>query len=263
MTASANSGYTLANWTESGIAVSPSTNYAFTLTGNMNLVANFTANPANHTITVSTSPSAGGTVSGSGTFVSGTLQTVTATISNGYTFVNWTENGVVVSSSASYSFTLNGNRNLVANFVSTPFVMYVPGAAGLIMKITSAGVVSTLISYFGSPSGMALDTNGNLYLAAGSVHKVTPKWNLSTLASFEEATGVAFDPSGNLYVADFGNGTISKITPAGVVSLFASGFTSDPHLGGNGNLSVTAMEMGTCLWRITTPAPSQRSHPSE
>src|ERR1019366_4883507 len=42
----------------------------------------------------------------------------------------------------------------------------------------------------------------------------------------------------NLYVADFGNGTISKVTPAGVVSRFATGFTSDPHLGGNGNLSV-------------------------
>lgn len=39
-----------------------------------------------------------------------------ATANSGYTFVNWTENGNVVSFSASYNFTLNGNRNLVANF---------------------------------------------------------------------------------------------------------------------------------------------------
>jgi hypothetical protein len=69
------------------------------------------------TIIVSASLSAGGKVSGGGTFASGSSNTVTATANSGYTFVNWTENGNVVSSSASYGFTLNSNMNLVANFV--------------------------------------------------------------------------------------------------------------------------------------------------
>jgi hypothetical protein len=121
VTATANSGYMFANWTENGSVVSSSASYNFTLSANRTLVANFTANPVNYTITVSASPSAGGTVGGGGTFASGSSRTVTATANSGYTFANWTENGSAVSSSASYNFTLNGNRNLVANFtVITP-----------------------------------------------------------------------------------------------------------------------------------------------
>ena len=54
---------------------------------------------------------------GGGAFASGNSDTVTATPNSGYTFANWTENGTVVSTAASYTFTLTGNRNLVANFI--------------------------------------------------------------------------------------------------------------------------------------------------
>ena len=74
---------------------------------------------ANYTITVSASPSAGGTVNGGGTFSSGSSQTVTASANSGYRFTNWTENGSVVSSAASYTFTLSSNLTLQANFVDT------------------------------------------------------------------------------------------------------------------------------------------------
>jgi hypothetical protein len=57
---------------------------------------------------------AGGTVSGSGTYVNGTA--VTATTNQGYQFVNWTDNGNQVSTSASSQFIVTGSRNLVANF---------------------------------------------------------------------------------------------------------------------------------------------------
>ena len=42
---------------------------------------------------------------------------MTATANSGCIFSNWTENGNEVSTSASYSFTVTGNRTLVANFV--------------------------------------------------------------------------------------------------------------------------------------------------
>ncbi|MCL6103532.1 MAG: T9SS type A sorting domain-containing protein [Bacteroidetes bacterium] len=116
VTATANSGYTFTNWTENGSQVSANASYTFTLSGNRTLVANFSQNQVNYTITTSSSPTAGGTTSGGGTYASGQSRTVTATANSGYTFTNWTENGSQVSANASYTFTLSGNRTLVANF---------------------------------------------------------------------------------------------------------------------------------------------------
>ena len=53
---------------------------------------------------------------GSGTFNYGETCVVTATPTGDYHFVNWTENGTPVSSDATYSFTVTGDRDLVANF---------------------------------------------------------------------------------------------------------------------------------------------------
>jgi uncharacterized repeat protein (TIGR02543 family) len=113
VTASAKTGYRFTNWTESGSVVSTSASYTFTATSNRTLVANFTQT---YKISVSASPSTGGTVSGGGTYVSGASVTVKATAKTGYTFTNWTESGSVVSTSASYNFTATANRTLVANF---------------------------------------------------------------------------------------------------------------------------------------------------
>lgn len=64
------------------------------------------------------SPEGAGSVSGEGVYPLGGTCTLTATTSsNDYVFVNWTENGEVVSTNAQYSFTVTGNRNLVANFL--------------------------------------------------------------------------------------------------------------------------------------------------
>jgi Divergent InlB B-repeat domain len=116
VTATTNSGYTFANWTVGGSLVSTSASYPFTASADSALVANFTQ--ITYTIAVSASPSIGGTVGGSGTFAAGTSQAVTAEANSGYVFADWTESGSVVNSSTNYNFTLNGNRNLVANFTA-------------------------------------------------------------------------------------------------------------------------------------------------
>jgi hypothetical protein len=69
-----------------------------------------------YTVTLLSNPAAGGTTSGSGAFNSGSSVTVTATPNTGYIFTNWTENGTAVSTNASYTFTISGNKTLVANF---------------------------------------------------------------------------------------------------------------------------------------------------
>lgn len=50
----------------------------------------------------------------------GDICTLSATPNDGYTFVNWKENGTQVSTNANYTFTVTGNRNLVANFQAQP-----------------------------------------------------------------------------------------------------------------------------------------------
>ena len=61
-------------------------------------------------------PAEGGSVIGGGAYEAGAECSLTATASDGYTFVYWSENGEVVSMDAIYTFTVSGDRNLVANF---------------------------------------------------------------------------------------------------------------------------------------------------
>ena len=70
----------------------------------------------NYSIHASPSPAEGGAVSGAGAYQAGAACTLTATASAGYTFAYWTENGEVVSTDAEYTFTVTGDRTLVANF---------------------------------------------------------------------------------------------------------------------------------------------------
>ena len=121
----------------------------------------------------------------------------------------------------------------------------------LIRKITPEGLVSTLAgsiwgfrdglgrsAQFNKPSGVTVDTSGNVYVADYSNHrirKITPEGLVSTLAGstrgfrdglgtsveFNRPSGVALDAAGNVYVADSDNHRIRKITPEGVVSTLA------------------------------------------
>jgi hypothetical protein len=77
----------------------------------------------NYTITVNTSPSNGGTVTGGGTFPVGGNVAITATPNLGFVFAGWTENGALVNASEGYSFSANANRTLVANFLPTPTII--------------------------------------------------------------------------------------------------------------------------------------------
>lgn len=76
--------------------------------GNYNLV-----------LTVAASPEEGGTVAGGGQFAFGAEVTVTALANSGFTFDHWSYNGNTLSTSPTYTFTMEGSRDLVANFVYT------------------------------------------------------------------------------------------------------------------------------------------------
>jgi hypothetical protein len=69
-----------------------------------------------YTIEVLADPGDYGEVIGGGSYERGQQCTVTALVYEGYSFVNWTENGEVVSLEDSYTFTVTGDRSLIANF---------------------------------------------------------------------------------------------------------------------------------------------------
>ena len=77
-----------------------------------------TSHVVSYAVNATPNPVEGGSVVVTGGSQSGTTCTLTATANEGYTFTNWTENGTVVSTNATYSFTLTGNRTLVANFTA-------------------------------------------------------------------------------------------------------------------------------------------------
>ncbi len=67
-------------------------------------------------ITVSASPTEGGSVTGGNAYEEETAVTVAAVANSGYQFVRWTENGTEVSANARYTFNATEDRSLVAVF---------------------------------------------------------------------------------------------------------------------------------------------------
>ena len=92
-----------------------------------------------YTINVSANPNEGGSVTGGGEYSGGQSCTVHATASTSYTFTNWTENGTQVSSQADYTFTVNGNRNLVANFAINSYTISVSADPANAGSVTGGG----------------------------------------------------------------------------------------------------------------------------
>ena len=140
LTATPGTGYSFVRWTKNGSQVSTNATYSFTVTENASYVAVFSLN--SYTITASANPSEGGSVSGGGSYSYGSTCSLTATPNTGYAFVNWTENGSAVSSDATMSFTVTGNRSLVANFtVSQSDCHWIPSDSQYANTMTAIGVI--------------------------------------------------------------------------------------------------------------------------
>ena len=73
-----------------------------------------TANTAEISVSMDSSSSSRGSVSGGGTYTIGSTATVTCSFNSGDVFDGWYEGGTRVSTDASYSFTVTGARSLVA-----------------------------------------------------------------------------------------------------------------------------------------------------
>ncbi len=186
--ATANANYNFSNWTENGNVVSNSASYTFNVTSNRNLVANFTVIPT-YTVQTSSNPTIGGTTSGGGSFQQGQSCTVHATANANYNFSNWTENGSVVSNNANYTFTVNGNRNLVANFNAVTYNITTtasPSNGGTVSGGGSyeAGATCTVNATANPGYDFVKWTSGGTVLSTEPTYSFTVTGSLSLVAHF-------------------------------------------------------------------------------
>jgi sugar lactone lactonase YvrE len=144
--------------------------------------------------------------------------------------------GGVAADSAGNIYVADTSNHTIRKIAASGLVSTVAGEAGVWGSADGPGAQAR----FWSPSGVATDQLGNIYVADWGNHtirKITSTGVVSTLAGsaassgsrdglgadarFYFPAGVATDKEGNVYVAGAGNSAIRKISPAGMVSTLA------------------------------------------
>ena len=133
-------------------------------------------------------------------------------------------------------YVVDTNNSTIREITSDGVVTTLAGAAGVTGSADGAGSAAR----FRFPTGAAVDREGNVYVADRTnsiLRKVTAAGVVTTLAGtpgaagaadgtgaaarFNLPFGVTVDQDGNVYVADQGNHTLRKVTPAGVTTTLA------------------------------------------
>jgi DNA-binding beta-propeller fold protein YncE len=150
-------------------------------------------------------------------------------------------NGIAVDTKTGRIYVADAGNNRI-RYLASATVNTWAGTGSTTPFQDGAGSTAT----FNEPTGVAADTEGNLYIADASNHrirKITAAGMVSTLAgtgsetpfadgagnkaTFNVPAGIALDAAGNVYVADLKNHRIRKITPDGTVSTIAGDGTAN------------------------------------
>ena len=100
-------------------------------TGNATYYAHFTPSTRYYTVSATANPTAGGTVSGSGSsYKWNDSVTLEASANYGYTFVKWTDNGADAGTATTYSIPIDGNHTVVAEFERNSYTVTLEASEG-------------------------------------------------------------------------------------------------------------------------------------
>lgn len=229
----ANDGYELAAFYDKK---DPSTNLGASHTFDVLEPRTFKAEFARkYTITVSASPTAGGTVSGGGKFRSGKTCTLTAAANAGYSFDGWYEGSTKLSSSASYSFTVSSNRTITGLFLYDRFAI-------LVHKYASGGkfMTPTSIQSVGIKNVSALAYGNSKYIVGGGS-------GINSQSQFTISTDNGVSWSSPVVIASAGspNQIIYSYSDTFVMA-FSYGYILTSN---NGGISWKTNKVGDVHWR--------------
>jgi len=170
--------------------------------------------------------------------------------------------------------------------------LYVTDGTDRVRKVSPSGIITTIAgtgvrglsgdggratsARLAAPNGLAVDSSGRVYIADwgnGRIRRINTDGTITTIAGGGSGgdgpatatllilpAGVSVDASSNVYIADEGNDSICKVSPAGMLTTLAgssrsAGFSGDggPAAGAqlNGPLAVFADSAGN-VWIADT-----------
>jgi hypothetical protein len=174
---------------------------------------------------------------------------------------------------AGYTFVADTRNNRISKWDSNGNAAGWIGGGSNGWKTTAAPASGSGYMSFNSPSGVYVDSTGNIYVADKGNHRVC-KWDIAGNAlgwiggasdgwkttaspssstdfrSFNEPTGVWLDSSGYMYVADFHNYRISKWNSAGGIAIGWIGGGSNGWKTASGNGLGTGYQSFNCPYKV-------------
>jgi uncharacterized repeat protein (TIGR02543 family) len=165
LVATANTGYTFSNW--SGDVTGTTNPTTITMNSNKVVVANFTQSGGGgssggtttyYTLTVVVNPQGAGSVTLSpsgGSYIAGTVVTLTATANTGYTFSNWS--GDATGTSNPTTITMTSNKSVTANFTQTG------GGGATTVIFADSGAIGFVGVYSGGGTQFTIDVDYSVF----------------------------------------------------------------------------------------------------
>ncbi|HEY6454246.1 MAG TPA: SMP-30/gluconolactonase/LRE family protein [Steroidobacteraceae bacterium] len=226
-------------WYENGVVINGGTASTYTTAATLaaDSGSGFTVQVGNTTGVTVTSNSATLTITHTLALLAGKLGGVGSADGTGSS-ASFSNPTAVATDAAGNVYIADTNNQVIRMITPTGVVSTIAGVVGMTGDGDGPGASAT----FNSPNGIAVDAAGqHIYVADtnnDTIRRITmPGAVVDTLAGLHGATGsadgpagaarflvpegVAVDANGNVYVADTGNETIRKITPAGTVSTLA------------------------------------------